>query len=143
MPTTETLIDGSTREHYTTKETAQLIREALKAAFPGFRFSVTTSYASMYQATSVRWTDGPTEDEVRRGSLASNTAVLEALNTIAADPAAAAKAYGALMGRCSYCDKALTDEGSVEVGYGPVCAAKYGLPHHPKGTRVLEPAAAA
>ena len=56
---------------------------------------------------------------------------------VAADPAAAAKAYGALMGRCSFCDTAITDEGSVEVGYGPVCAKRFGLPHTPKGTKVL------
>lgn len=74
---------------------------------------------------------------VSGGSLAGDTAVLEALATIAADPAAAAKAYGALMGRCSFCDQTITDEGSVEVGYGPICAKKFGLPHHPKGTRTL------
>lgn len=64
MGTMTTLIDGSTRRDFNTKETAQLIREALKAAFPGFKFSVTTKYASCYAATSIRWTDGPTEDEV-------------------------------------------------------------------------------
>lgn len=74
---------------------------------------------------------------VSGGTLAGDAAVLDALTTIAADPAAAAKAYGALMGRCSFCDKTITDEGSVEVGYGPICAKKFGLPHEPKGTRVL------
>lgn len=74
---------------------------------------------------------------VSGGTLAGDAAVLDALATIAADPAAAAKAYGALMGRCSFCDKTITDEGSVEVGYGPICAKKFGLPHEPKGTRVL------
>lgn len=75
--------------------------------------------------------------KVSGGSLAENAQVLDALSTIAADPAAAAKAYGALMGRCSFCDLTITDEGSIEVGYGPVCAKKFGLPHKPKGTRVL------
>lgn len=64
MPETRTLTDGSERLSYTTKETAQLIREALKRAFPGFRFSVTTSYASMTSSTSIKWIDGPTEPEV-------------------------------------------------------------------------------
>jgi len=76
------------------------------------------------------------------GPLASNTALLTALDVIAADPAAAAKAYGALMGACSFCGKALTDAGSVEVGYGPVCAAHYGLPHKAKGTPDLAPVVA-
>lgn len=61
-------------------------------------------------------------------------ALLAAIVKIAADPAAAAKAYGALMGHCSFCNLALTDEGSVEVGYGPVCAKSYGLPHKAKGS---------
>lgn len=66
MPTTEQTIHGKTRIHYTTKETAQCIREALKVAFPGVKFSVTTSYASMTSSTNVSWTDGPTEPEVER-----------------------------------------------------------------------------
>lgn len=42
-------------------ETNKLIRKALKAAFPGVKFSVT---GSNYSSTNVRWTDGPTEAEV-------------------------------------------------------------------------------
>jgi hypothetical protein len=72
------------------------------------------------------------------GSLASNRAVLDLLVRIASNPAEAAQAYGALMGRCSFCGLALTDEGSVDVGYGPVCAKKWGLPHQPKGTRGVQ-----
>jgi hypothetical protein len=72
------------------------------------------------------------------GNLASNRAVLDLLLHIASNPAEAAQAYGALMGRCSFCGLALTDEGSVEVGYGPVCAKKWGLPHQPKGTRGVQ-----
>jgi len=53
---------------------------------------------------------------------------------VAQEPAAAAKAYAVLMCRCSFCNLALTDAGSVEVGYGPVCAKHWGLPHAPKGT---------
>jgi len=71
------------------------------------------------------------------GKLSREDAVLATLSTIAADPAKAAKEYGALRGACSFCNKALTDAGSVEVGYGPVCAKHYGLPHKPKGTTVL------
>lgn len=39
-----------------------------------------------------------------------------------------AAAFGHLYGECCYCARDLTDERSIEVGYGPVCAAKYGLP---------------
>jgi hypothetical protein len=64
--------------------------------------------------------------------------VLATLEVIVADPAAAAAAYGALMGKCSFCNLPLTDAGSVEVGYGYVCAKRYGLPHKTKGVRVLD-----
>jgi hypothetical protein len=73
-------------------------------------------------------------DGTVRGALANNAALLGTLAAIITDPAAAAKAYGMLTGRCSFCAKELTDAGSVEVGYGPVCAKKYGLPHTAKGT---------
>jgi hypothetical protein len=65
MASIDTLIDGTTRKSYSTKETAQFIRQALKSAFPGVTFSVRTAYASCYSATGIRWTDGPTESEVR------------------------------------------------------------------------------
>lgn len=67
------------------------------------------------------------DDEALRGHLLQ----------VAADPAAAAKAYAALMCKCSFCNLPLTDAGSVEVGYGPVCASHWGLPHSPKGTPSL------
>lgn len=70
--------------------------------------------------------------------LLADAALLDTLRAIEADPAAAAKAYGALMCRCSFCGLTLTDEGSVEVGYGPVCADKWGLPHTPKGTPAVQ-----
>jgi hypothetical protein len=66
-------------------------------------------------------------------------ALLPTLRAIESDPAAAATAYGALTGRCSFCGLGLTDEGSIEVGYGPVCAKRYGLPHSPKGSAKVVP----
>ena len=62
------------------------------------------------------------------GTLASRADLIAALLAIAADPASAAREYGALMCRCSFCDRALTDDGSVEVGLIP-SARTYGLPH--------------
>lgn len=52
------------------------------------------------------------------------TALLRAL---ASDPEAVASQYGHMTGRCCFCDRALDDARSVTVGYGPVCAEKYGL----------------
>jgi hypothetical protein len=53
---------------------------------------------------------------------------------VAANPAQAAQLYAALTCRCSFCGLLLTDQGSVEAGYGPVCAAHWGLPHRALGT---------
>jgi hypothetical protein len=44
---------------------------------------------------------------------------------ITADEAAA---FGHATGHCVYCARELTDDRSVEVGYGPVCASKHNLP---------------
>jgi hypothetical protein len=51
-----------------------------------------------------------------------------ALSLFNADPAAAAASYGHTVGACCFCRRELTDERSTTVGYGPICAAKFGLP---------------
>lgn len=45
------------------------------------------------------------------------------------DPEAAAKAYGQRYAHCCFCARELVESGSVDVGYGPVCAKRWGLPH--------------
>ena len=44
----------------------------------------------------------------------------------AADPHAAAKAYGARTGSCSCCGRELTNGESIELGIGPICRDKFG-----------------
>jgi len=83
-----------------------------------------------------------TDGRVVGDSLLQNDVLGHYLLTIAGNPAEAAKAYGALLCRCSFCGLALADAGSVEVGYGPVCAKKWGLPHVPKGVPTLDQAVA-
>jgi len=86
-----------------------------------------------------RWIGRIEPDGTVRGqALLADQEVGRALVRIAANPAEAAKEFGALMCRCSFCNLALTDEGSVEVGYGPTCAKKWGLPHSAKGTRAVQ-----
>lgn len=46
---------------------------------------------------------------------------------MAVDPEGTAAAYGHLTGACCFCRRALSDERSVSVGYGPVCADHFGL----------------
>jgi hypothetical protein len=59
---------------------------------------------------------------------ATTTAITAALHALAADPAAVAKAYGVETGACCFCGLELTDKRSVDAGYGPICAEKWGLP---------------
>ena len=47
------------------------------------------------------------------------------LAIIAADPRAAAAAYGAITGKCCCCGRQLEDADSVARGIGPVCAQKF------------------
>lgn len=49
------------------------------------------------------------------------------LKEFAANPEEVAAKYGKLTGCCSFCGRSLTDERSTDVGYGPVCAKKFGL----------------
>lgn len=71
------------------------------------------------------------------GALALDTQLQTHLSQVALDPAKAAKDYAAVMCVCCFCGKPLTDAGSVEVGYGPICAKHWGLPHTALGTTVL------
>ena len=49
------------------------------------------------------------------------------LRRFAADPVGVAAEYGRLHGACCFCRKSLRDERSTAVGYGPTCAANFGL----------------
>lgn len=53
----------------------------------------------------------------------------ELLEQLAADPEGTASVYGQRTGSCCFCARELTEKGSVEVGYGPICAGKFGLAH--------------
>jgi hypothetical protein len=53
----------ATTEYLSAAETAKLVREALKARFPRQRFSVRASRSC--GGVDLRWTDGPTVDQVR------------------------------------------------------------------------------
>ena len=63
----------------------------------------------------------------RKIDAAELRAVEAALAEFNADPAAAAASYGHAVGSCCFCGRELTDERSVSVGYGPICADRFGL----------------
>jgi hypothetical protein len=77
-----------------------------------------------------------TDGELR--SRDAQPGMVAALRRFACDPVSAAKLYGTETGSCCFCARDLTDPQSVAVGYGPICADKWGLPH---GGLDLKPAA--
>jgi hypothetical protein len=58
---------------------------------------------------------------------AKNTAVIEMLKAIAADPFHVAQIHGQKYNHCMFCGLELTDARSVAAGFGPICAEKWGL----------------
>lgn len=54
-------------------------------------------------------------------------AVRRLFGRLANDAAAVASEYGHLTGNCCFCSHKLSDTRSIEVGFGPVCAKKWGL----------------
>jgi hypothetical protein len=54
--------------------------------------------------------------------------VADILSELIAAPQATLASHGKQLGACCYCGTELTDERSVQAGYGPTCAKKWGLP---------------
>lgn len=65
QPFTEREHGGIVTRSYTTAGTAQLIREALKVAFPGVKFSVTSDTFANGSSVDIRYTDGPSRAQVK------------------------------------------------------------------------------
>jgi hypothetical protein len=57
----------------------------------------------------------------------SSEGLQDLLTAMSNDPERTAAAYGHMTGACCFCSRTLTDERSTSVGYGPVCAARFGL----------------
>lgn len=54
--------------------------------------------------------------------------VLKLINQLAEDPVGLAKLYGLKTSTCCFCARPLETSESVTMGYGPICAEKFGLP---------------
>jgi len=64
-------------------------------------------------------------------ALPNERIVIERLvRSFSKDPKGTAAKYGLKTGNCCFCNKKLEDEVSTAVGYGPVCAKKWGLDHN-------------
>ena len=53
--------------------------------------------------------------------------LVQVLCELAENPSKAGAAHGRRTGNCCFCATELSDQRSVDVGYGPVCAKKWGL----------------
>ena len=65
---------------------------------------------------------------VSRGGASAFDEVEAVLRELAQDPLQVLAQNGIATSQCCYCGRALNDPASREVGYGPICAGKYGLP---------------
>lgn len=61
-------MNPTTTRRLTVTDTAKLLRQALKAAHPGTKFSVRSDKYAGGASIHVRWTDGPTVEQVRETS---------------------------------------------------------------------------
>lgn len=74
------------------------------------------------------WYGAIAQDGTWQRSRAVTPDVVELLRSLSADPAQVARAFGRATGSCCFCGRELETAESVTVGYGPVCAANFGLP---------------
>ena len=54
--------------------------------------------------------------------------LLPELDTLMSNPISESASQGREYGRCCFCNRELDNEGSIQHGYGPICAEKWGLP---------------
>ncbi len=54
--------------------------------------------------------------------------LLPEIDTLMSNPISESALQGREYGRCCFCNRELDNEGSIQHGYGPICAEKWGLP---------------
>jgi hypothetical protein len=96
-----------------------------------FKFSPAPVTGKNAGAIYVKSTDGEYLGKVQEGTFkrAFGTCTEELaaeVVAVAADPEAAAVAYGKRFGQCACCGRELSNAESIERGIGPICATKFG-----------------
>lgn len=61
-------------------------------------------------------------------SYAATNEVTQSVKQFATNPAKMAASHGKMTGHCCFCSRSLSDDTSINVGYGKVCADNWGLP---------------
>lgn len=54
--------------------------------------------------------------------------LLPEIDALLSNPISESALRGKEYGRCCFCNRELDNEGSIQHGYGPICAEKWGLP---------------
>lgn len=109
---------------------AGLQHPKVSLAYEGMTFTLSLAGAASANAGHIYVKiDGDYAGKVSpQGEFRGKDLAVPGLRHFAADPAKAATEYGRLTGCCSFCRQPLRDERSTAVGYGPVCAKKFGMP---------------
>ena len=106
-------------------ETIKLWIAGARSMQPGSLSVTTTAVAREWLGRVMpdgTWAPGHTRTAAEYDSVA------DLLCELIAAPQATLAANGKSAGACCYCGSELTDARSVEAGYGPTCAKKWGLP---------------
>lgn len=99
----------------------------LSVAGPASQHPGTINVASPGSFENRTWFGRIMQDGTYQPSPKADAGIAALLTRFAADPATVAAEHGRLTGNCSFCGRNLTDERSTSVGYGPVCAKRFGL----------------
>ena len=108
--------------HTAAGRTLKIYVSGARSRMPGVVNVVDSSDNTWYGRVHAdgKWEKGNISDE----ALGDVSALLSAL---AKEPERVAAEYGKLTGHCCFCSRSLKDDRSTDVGYGPVCASRYGL----------------
>lgn len=120
-----TLIDGLLDLPKTAA--ADAVKDHIPAGYYAIDYDGELTFWCVDKPTEGRWSGytfvkrviGPEKARVSR------TVADIALSLIGRDPKAAALRYGHEIGRCSICNKRLTNKASRDAGIGPICAEKF------------------
>lgn len=124
---------------------AMFDRAATKRVFPRItlKFSPDVTFALVRCGNNSRYTgeinikrNGEWQGRIRRddsilwaGHHVTTPEERDYIFAFASNPHEQARIYGQETGICCFCHAELTNAVSVTLGYGPICADNYGLPH--------------
>ena len=98
------------------------------------RFSLRVDYGRLYMngegyGSLYGWVDLSTQELVLKAlGRANQIHLMELLSEFSENPKKVAILHGKLTGNCCFCSLPLSDDRSLKMGYGPICADHWHLP---------------